>query len=88
MQDAAPVCIIHRAGNRCQQARGVPGRDRPVRQPSRQRLALDQPHDEVRLPFVISDRINRHDVRMIELGRRARLGAEPSHVQRRGRRRV
>ena len=41
---------------------------------ARQRLALDKLHDEVRLSVVISHRIHRDNVRMIELRCRARLG--------------
>ena len=50
--------------------------------------ALDQPHEEIRLPLVIADGVHRHDVRMIELGRRARLRPKAGDIQRRGRCRV
>ena len=45
-----------------------------------QAAPFDQLHAEVMLTLVFADFVDRHDVRMIEVGRRLGLLAEPAHV--------
>ena len=85
MEDAMVMSIIHRMADRSEQRGRFPRRDGTVGEPSSQGLTLDQPHEEIRLPFVIAHREDRDDVRVIELGRGARLRTKTGHIQRRGR---
>jgi hypothetical protein len=88
VQDAALVGVIHRPRHRRQQ----PGRPPLVLFPGRRPLAagqgvgqaaaLDQLHAEVALPLVFADLVDRHDVGVVEVGRRVedlRLARRPSH---------
>ncbi len=50
----------------------------------RQRGPLDELHREVLLALVLADLVDRHDVGMVEVGRRLGLGAEPLDVAARG----
>ena len=77
---AALVGIVDRVGHRGHQRGRLAGRQRPVGQPLRQALALDEAHREVVLALVLADLVDRHDARVVEVGRRLGLGVEPLDV--------
>ena len=52
----------------------------PLGQALREALALDEAHGEIMLPLVLAHLEDRHDPRMIEVGRRLGLGVEPLDV--------
>ena len=55
-------------------------RQRSVGQRLRQALPLDEAHREIMLALVLADLVDRHDARMVEVGRRLGLGVEPLDV--------
>ena len=52
----------------------------PVGQALREALPLDEAHREIMLALVLADLEDRHDARMVEVGRRLGLDVEPPHV--------
>src|SRR5438128_1079484 len=49
--------------------------------PLRQAAALNELHAEVMLPFMLSNFVNRHDVRMIQVSRRFGFTVKAMHVR-------
>ena len=77
MQDAALMGMVHGAGDR----RHQPGRGAEVLPEAGQLIleaaAVDQLHAEEVLALVLADLVDRHDVRVVEVGRRLGLLAKP-----------
>ena len=59
---------------------GLAGRQRSLGQPLGEALPLDEAHREVMLALVLADLEDRHDARMVEVGRRLGLGVEALDV--------
>ena len=84
MDHALPMGIFDGLGHRGHQFRRFLGRQRPLGQPGGQALTVDVAHREVVLSLVLADLENRHDVGMVEQGRRLRLGMKAIVVGFRG----
>ena len=56
------------------------GRQRAVGQPLGEALPLDEAHREVMLALVLADLVDRHDARVVEVGRGLGLGVEALDV--------
>ena len=74
-----PVCIFDRVGDLCQKRCCLARRQRASGETLGEALPLDQAHREVMLPLVLADLIDRHDRRMIEVGRRLGLDIEAAN---------
>ena len=85
VDDALPVRLVESVGDLDAEAERLIERQRALRQPVRERLALEILHDEI-LDFALaSDVVQRADVRMREGGDRLRLAFEPlARLGRRG----
>ncbi|MCI0681723.1 MAG: hypothetical protein L0Y71_06440 [Gemmataceae bacterium] len=80
VEDAVLMGVMDRPRHLGQQRdRGLRVSDKLRRAP-RQADAVDQLHAEVVLPFVFTDFIDRHNVRVVEIGRRFRLAMKPFDV--------
>ena len=77
---AVPMGILDRLGDLHQQRGGLAWRQRSVGDLLRQALPLDEAHREIMLALVLADLEDRHDPRMIEVGRRLGLGMEAPDV--------
>ena len=86
MQNAALVRVGHGGGDGLQEFGGAARGERTVAQQHREVAALDVFHREVLLAFVFSDLVDADDIRMTQAGGGFRLGAEASHLLRRGQR--
>ena len=60
--------VVDRLGDLDHQLGRLAGRQRPVGQPLRQALPLDEAHAEVVLALVLADLVDRHDARVVEVG--------------------
>src|SRR6185436_11095339 len=76
MHDARPVRAIEGVGDLDAEAEYVVDRERPALDAIRERLALDQLHDEVEIVPFAPDIVDDADVRMIERGDEPRLALE------------
>ena len=84
VQDAPLVRMVDGPGDRGHRLRGSLGSGGGFRQPLGEAAALDQLHREVAEALVLADLVDRHDVRVVEVG--DRLGLEAKPAQRRPRR--
>lgn len=82
MQDAVPMRGGDGSADRDQYLGRFARRQRAVLQSLRQRRALDQRHDEERLPVEFADLMHRDDMRMLELRGGFSLGPEAREVRR------
>ena len=78
------VGVLHGLGDLLEELRRVPRRQRAEVRPLVQALAVDEGHREVVLAVVLADLVDRHDVGMVEVGRRLGFAVEPLHVLVRG----
>ena len=78
VQDAALVGVVH-GPDHVDHALDLRARIAPG--VLRQRGPLDELHRVVLLAFMLADLVDRHDVGMVEVGRRLGLGAEPLDVR-------
>ena len=76
MDDPLPVRLLQRVRDLGSQAQGLIEGDRPLRDAVRERLALEELHDQVFGRTFPADVVERADVRMRELGDRPRLAFE------------
>ena len=76
MDDAVPVSSAQGARDLNRNRQGFGVRQRTAREPSRQCLALEELHDEIRRALLIADVVERTDVGMIELRDRAGFAIE------------
>ena len=77
MHDPLPVRLVQRVGDLDAEAERLRERQRALAEPVRERLALEQLHDEVLRAVLVADVVERADVRMRELRDRLRLPLEP-----------
>ena len=78
------VGILHGVANRANKLRGLARRQRSVGHSRREAAAVDKAHREIMLPLVLADLEDRHDARMIEIGRGLGFRMESLDVGRRG----
>jgi hypothetical protein len=76
MDDALPVRLVERIGDRDRVAERLGERERTLRQPIGQRLAVQMFHHEKVGTCVAADVVNRADVRMVQARERLRLALE------------
>src|SRR5262249_24512964 len=84
MEDAVQMGMMHRAGDGGQQASGSSAVTLEARQLAIETASVDELHREVWPAVMLTDFVDRHDVRMIQLCDRLRLEAEPLPLDRRG----
>src|SRR5690349_8634850 len=85
MHDALCVCVLERVSDFASDPNGVVDRKLTLaRQPVAQRLAFDEGHHVVQQAVAFSRVVQRHDVRMLEIGGGLDLGEEPLAAERRG----
>jgi len=72
--------VMHSFGNRLDQTGRTRWGDRSVSQRLFQTLALDESHGIIMVATALADIEDGHDVRMIQVGGRSRLGSEPNHI--------
>jgi len=84
VDDSAPVRRIERAGDLDADPQGLVDRQRAFAQPIRQRLALEELHDQVVGSVLVAHVVKRANVRMRELRDRLRLTLEALPQLRRG----
>jgi hypothetical protein len=76
MHDARPVRAVEGVGDLDAETEHVVDRERPALNAIRERLALDQLHDEVEIVPLAPDVVDDADVRMVERGNEPRLALE------------
>ena len=79
MDDSVPMSKRNRLGHVHHQPRRLPGLQWSVPQRGGQALAGDVGHRKIMLPVVLTNFVNRHDARMIQIRRRFGFGMKPPH---------
>ena len=77
MDDPLPVRLVQRVGDLDAEAQRLRERQRALAEAIRERLALEELHDEVLRAVLVADVVKGADVRMRELRDRLRLALEP-----------
>ena len=80
VQDASLMCMVHGAGHHGHQLRGHPGPWVRFRECLTEASAVDQLHHEVTDAVVLAHVVDRHNVRMIEIGDRLGLEVKPADI--------
>ena len=80
MNHAALMGVLDRFRDFHHQRGRFTRRQRAIGHPLCEALALDEAHREIMLPLVLANLENRHDTRMIEVGRRLGFDVEAPHI--------